>query len=195
MIDLDAVGSSPLVSPEDLARRLQRLFDVDAIKDLVGIYPVLVDTHDIDRLVDTFAIDGEFSRAGSSHRGHADLRTFYTHIMKLYTMMVHTQHQHIVQVAEDGQSAVGLTMGHSENLTATGVQINGAYRYDDQYIKVDNTWRFARRQLRYQYMSPNADMGSRLSGLDRIRLPEMAPRAAEIPEDIPSWKAFAATSP
>lgn len=190
LINIPRVGRSHTVEG-DLVHRVQELVDINAIKDLVSIYPVLADTHDLDALVETFAKDGEFSRAGAVHRGHEELRSFYGHIMNLYSMMIHTQHQHIVQLADDGCSATGLTMGHSETVTTDGVQINGAFRYDDKYVKVGDDWKFARRVLRYQYMSGHEDMATRLNGRERIKLPGMPPRVAEIPEDIPSWQSFA----
>jgi ketosteroid isomerase-like protein len=191
LINISRVGHSHPVEEGDLSRYVQELLDINAIKDLVSIYPILSDAHDLDAVVETFAEDGEFLRAGAIHRGHDELRTFYGHIMTLYSMMIHTQHQHIVQLSDDGRTARGLAMGHSETVTMDGVQINGAFRYDDEYVKVGDNWKFARRVLRYQYMSTHEDMAKRLNGSERISLPGLPRRRAEIPEDLPSWQSFA----
>lgn len=191
MIQIQSVGHSSMVEEGDLARHVQTLLDINAIKDLVSIYPILADTHDVEAVVGTFAKDGEFSRAGAVHRGHEELRTFYTHNMILYSMMIHTHHQHIVQLSDDGRTATGLAMAHAETVTADGVHINSAFRYDDKYVKVGEDWKFARRVLRYQYMSSQEGMAQRLAGNERVNLPGMPPRRAEIPEDIPSWQSFA----
>lgn len=46
---------------------------------------------------------------------------------------------------------------------------------------------FASRQQRYEYFSSHHALGSSLAGRQRVRVPGVAPRDAEIPEEMPTY--------
>ena len=70
-----------------------------------------------------------------------------------------------------------------------GQRMVAAYRYDDEYRRVEGRWLFARREMRYQYFAPTDELGRSLSGRERVRVPGADPRDAEIPEELPNYRA------
>ena len=190
--DVTQVNASPHIEAGSERLHLQRLADLHAIQQLTRVYPILVDSHDLDALIDLFAADGIFLRAGNTYSGHDELRRFFSQIVDNYTMTVHTVHQHVVDLALGAKTAVGVQMGHGE-VAVNGQRLLAAYRYDDEYRWVDGRWLFARRQMRYEYFSAHDELGQSLAGRQRVRVPGAAPRDAEIPEELPSHQASRAT--
>lgn len=187
-VDVNNVNASPEIEVGSERFHLQRLADLHAIQQLAAIYPILVDSHDLDGLVELFAEDATFSRAGVVHSGRDELRAFYDQIMSTYSLTVHTVHQHVVDLALGADTAVGVQMGHGE-VAVDGQRMLAAYRYDDEYRRVDGRWLFARRQMRYEYFTSHEELGLSLLGRQRIRVPGAAPRDAEIPEELETYRA------
>ena len=188
MLDIGNVNASPRVEAGSERQHLQRMVDLEAIRQLVAIYPILVDSHDLEHLVPLFTEDATFHRAGHVHAGREELHRFFTQIMSTYSMMLHTGHQHVVDLALGASAAVGVQIGHGE-LELAGQRVVAAYRYDDEYRCVEGRWLFARRTLRYQYFTTHDELGLSLAGRQRIRVPGAEPRDAEIPEELPSYRA------
>lgn len=187
-LDVTHVNASPEIEPGAEGLHVQRLSDLHAIRQLAAVYPILVDSHDLDALIDLFAPDGTFARAGATHSGHGELRRFFRQIVDNYSLTVHTAHQHVIDLALGAKTAVGVQMGHGE-VAVDGQRMLAAYRYDDDYRWVEGRWLFARRQMRYEYFSTHEELGQSLAGRQRIRVPGTAPRDAEIPEELPSHQA------
>lgn len=184
-LDVKTVNISSRIEAGLELQHLQRLADVHAIQQLGAIYPILVDSHDLDTLVGLFAKDGTFLRAGQVHTGRQELREFFAVIMRTYSMTVHSVHSHVVNLALGAKTATGVQMGHGE-VAINGQRCLAAYRYDDEYRWVEGRWLFARREMRYEYFSSHDALGSSLAGRQRIRVPGAVPRDAEIPEELPS---------
>ncbi|XAS74403.1 nuclear transport factor 2 family protein [Micrococcaceae bacterium Sec5.1] len=192
-LDLSNVNASPHIEVGSELGHLQRLADVHAIHQLGAIYPILVDSRDLDALVDLFSKDGTFLRAGHVYTGREELRQFFAQIMANYSMTVHSVHSHVVDLALGAKTAAGVQMGHGE-VAIAGQRCLAAYRYDDQYRWVDGRWLFARRQMRYEYFSSHEALGRSLAGRQRVRVPGIAPRDAEIPEELPGYLAARSAS-
>jgi uncharacterized protein (TIGR02246 family) len=174
--------------PEATAAALQGLVDEVAIRNLAALYAMAVDDHDIERVVECFAADGAFTRAGSTVRGRPDLRAFFVKMMDRYVTTLHTPHSHVI--AMDGaDSATGLTTGHAE-LSFQGTLMMAAYRYDDDYSRVGGRWVFQTRALKFMYVVPFQDMPSAFSGRMRIRWPESPYAEADFPESLPTWTSY-----
>jgi ketosteroid isomerase-like protein len=190
--DVTHVNASPDITAGSERLHVQRLADLHAIQQLAAVYPILVDSHDLDALIGLFAPGGIFVRAGVTHTGHAELRRFFSQIVDNYSLTVHSTHQHVVDLALGAKAAVGVQLGHGE-VAIDGRRLLAAYRYDDEYRWVEGRWLFARRQMRYQYFSAHEELGQSLAGRQRVRVPGAAPRDAEIPEELPSHQASRAT--
>jgi ketosteroid isomerase-like protein len=185
--DISRANVSPRVTPDSERGHLQRLMDLEAIRQLGAIFPIFVDSHDIPNYVATFTTDGEFHRAGLVYKGHDEIREFVSQIVALYGVMVHAVHQHAIDIDIGATVAVGVQTGSAE-VALEGVRCQAAYRYDDIYRKVDDRWLFARRIMRYQYFCSHDRLASSLNGRDRIRLPGADNRDAEIPEELPTYQ-------
>ena len=186
--DVTQVNASPDIEAGSELSHLQRLSDLHAIQQLAAVYPILIDSHDLDPLINLFTQDASLLRAGSVHTGHDELRQFFDQIMSNYSMTVHSVHQHVVDLPLGAKTAVGVQMGHGE-VAIDGRRLLAAYRYDDEYRWEEGRWLFARRHLRYQYFSGHDTVGNSLAGRQRVRVPGAAPRDAEIPEELPSHQA------
>lgn len=189
--DVNRINASPDIEEGSERAHLQRLADLHAIQQLAAAYPILVDSHDLDALVGLFTEDGIFSRAGAVHSGRAKLRDFYGQIMNVYSVTFHTAHQHVVDLELGANVAVGVQMGHGE-VAIDGNRMLAAFRYDDEYCRVDSRWLFARRNMRYTYFSSHEELGLSLTGRQRVRVPGADPRDAEIPEELNSYQAAGA---
>ena len=73
-LDVGNVNARPSVEAGSERQHLQRLVDLDAIRQLAAIYTILVDSHDLEHLVALFTEDATFHRAGHVHAGRAELR-------------------------------------------------------------------------------------------------------------------------
>lgn len=187
-LDVRNVTISPVIEPGSELSHLQRLSDLHAIGQLADAYPILVDSHDLDALVDLFTHDAQFHRAGSVYTGRDELRCFYDQIMGSYSVTVHTVHQHLIDLALGARTATGVQMGHGE-VAIDGRRMLASYRYDDEYRWEDGHWLFARRQMRYQYFASHEHLGDSLAGRQRVRVPGAESRDAEIPEELPIHRA------
>jgi uncharacterized protein (TIGR02246 family) len=172
----------------DVARAVQTLLDQQAIRDLGALYSMAVDDHDIERVLDCFAPDGSFTRAGNKVTGHQALRPFYVGMMDRYVTTLHTPHSHVVWIDGPGQAGGTLT-GHAE-LSLEGTLMMAAYRYDDRYAQLDRRWVFASRSLQFMYVVPFQEMATSFTDAKRIRWPQQAYAEADFPETFATWQSY-----
>jgi uncharacterized protein (TIGR02246 family) len=176
---------------DDLAGHLALIRDMrdrEAIRDLAALYTRAVDNYDLDTLVDLFTEDGVFDRRGTPVVGREALRETYAGAMQANRTMVHIPDSHVVELLPD-RRARGWAAGHAE-LVIDGQLVMAAFRYEDEYRCVDDRWRFARRSIRFMYAVPAEELGTGLTGDERMRWPGAAPAPADYPEDMHTWKAF-----
>lgn len=189
-MDLRQQTTTSLATSEAAARaQIRTLADQVAIRDLGALYSIAVDDHDIDTVVDCFARDGRFIRAGVSTQGHSDLRAFYATMMDRYVTTLHIPNSHTIAVDTAAGTAAGLLTGQAE-LALEGRLLLAAYRYTDDYVRIDDRWVFASRDLRFMYNVPFEQMPTSFADSRRIRLPGAPYADADFPETLPSWKAY-----
>ncbi|NNL84031.1 MAG: nuclear transport factor 2 family protein [Myxococcales bacterium] len=130
-----------------LEKRITRLEDIEAIKQLKAQYcDICDDLHNPDRIASVFAEDGiweggDFGQA----KGHEAIRELFAGFRKRFSFSQHNITNPIIEV--DGNRATGIwyIMG-PWTLAADGKEIWMAARYDDDYVKVDGSWKY--RHLR-----------------------------------------------
>lgn len=135
---------------EDLAFRVGRLEEIDAIKELRGHrFPSAGDPEtDVEAALELFAEDAEIDYVGiGKARGHAQLRAFFK--VDPVNSRFHIFVPGYIRVAEDLKSGVGRwylietakapsgKTGRNEPIWCEGV-------YDDEYVKVNGVWKFKR---------------------------------------------------
>lgn len=131
---------------------LQSLLDEAAIRNLVSLYAIARDDHDIEAVLQCFAPDGVFVSRGREIVGHDALRAWYLGNMRRNAFSHHIPHLCVVEI-ESADRASGIVTGNGEFAHPDGL-ILGAYRWYDDYVKIDGRWVFARRDHKYMYAVP-----------------------------------------
>jgi ketosteroid isomerase-like protein len=140
---------------EDLARRIQVLEDVEAIKRLKFRYADACDRgYDADTLASLFAEDaiwdgGSFGR----YVGREAIRQFFQDVSADIPFAVHYMMNPIIDVA--GDEARGAWYLFQTCTFAEGNRaIWGSARYDEQYRRIDGEWKFHRLELISSFWTP-----------------------------------------
>lgn len=172
-----------------IEERLQRLEDREAIRELVAGYCRAIDDRDLEAFVGNYTDDcvhGQRDR--SLHlEGKAALREHYAGRFLEYGVTLHTPHAHVIEF--DGpDEAHGWVSGHAE-MGLGGEGWLAAFRYLDEYRRVDGAWKFARRELSTYYYLRMADLAEGLGQtLRKHRRGELT--AADLPEGLETYRAL-----
>lgn len=146
----------------DLATRVQRLEDIEAIKNLFVFYAQgSDDQNNPDIMVPLFTEDGVFD-IGSGYgvyKGHAAIRKFLEGATEIINWSLHYLITPHVMLADDGQSAKvfaylwELAKMRNPKGELEPMLIGGTYRNDA--VKLPNgEWRFSAVRLHMDIMSP-----------------------------------------
>ncbi len=154
--------SSPDLNLESLARRVQRLEDIEAIEYLLVRYAQGSDKkNDPDIMVPLFTEDAVFDIGSGygTYVGHEAIRKFLEGAPEIINWSLHYMISPSIQVAEDGQTAdVFCYLWEIANMPNSAgelepVLIGGTYHNDA--VKLPNgEWRFKVVRLRMEIMSP-----------------------------------------
>ena len=141
-----------------------------ALRGLVDAYAQSVYARDADRFAGLFAPDGELvvfepeeAEPSISWRGPDELRE----VMKLlssYSTTFHLMANHTCEI--DGDMATGEVYCLAHHLTEEGAAGDNTLmvnRYRDRYAKLDDAWRFARRDVMRQWTEHHAAERARLA--------------------------------
>lgn len=138
----------------DLVHRLSVLDDIEAIRRLKGNYCLYVDQRDEEAWVSLFIEDAvwESDRFGT-HRGRAAIRAFFRGIPDFLSFAVHYVTNPIIEV--DGTTATGRWLLLEPcTLTEGGQAVWGAGRYEEEYVKLGDEWKFKRIKLLSSFWTP-----------------------------------------
>lgn len=176
------------MSNEDLARRLDRLESLDAIRQLAAKYALSLDMRDLDAHVGLFAPDIRVSR---EQIGRAYLKRWLDDTLRLqFTGTAHHIGGHIIEF-NDPDHAIGVV--YSKNEHETGPEwVIMQMLYWDEYQRMDGRWYFRRRLPCYWYAT---DLNKPPTGEKKMRWPGREPYAGHWHDLWPSWKAFWANPP
>jgi uncharacterized protein (TIGR02246 family) len=122
---------------------LEKLVAVQAIRDLVVSYAMAFDDHDWERLSSLWTEDAAFIVGAQSFNGRAALMAFLSSCLPDDYQGKHLNPQTLVQLADDGQSAVADTdvVWIPQNFQNTILA-----RYHDDVVKRGDRWLFRRRE-------------------------------------------------
>ncbi|MDI2030227.1 nuclear transport factor 2 family protein [Saccharopolyspora sp. TS4A08] len=137
---------------DDLLRRLSRLEALEAIRDLDARYCRALDDGDWDALVSLFTEDGQFvglSRA----TGPAELRAFFTGLADS-GLTAFWHHVTNLEITLDGEETARARSFLWQPCVQDGVAHIAAGRYVDSLRRVDGSWRYARKQVSFDYFVP-----------------------------------------
>lgn len=154
----------------DLAIRIRRIEDRQAIGDLISAYTFAMDNRDLDWAMDLFTEDGRFRSADGvmDGRGRAAMADQYRKRYASLGFNFHVTHdQHVSFVSDD--EANGMVSSHAE-VVRNGEAMVTAMRYHDVYRRcADGKWRFSDRCIHFFYYMPVADYVEALKGRGRMR--------------------------
>ncbi|MCZ6772690.1 MAG: nuclear transport factor 2 family protein [Proteobacteria bacterium] len=127
----------------ELERRLTRIEDIEAIKQLKALYcEICDDMHNPDRIDSLFAEGAIWESADfGKAEGHEAIRELFRGFQKMFSFSQHNIMNPRIEV--DGGRATGIwyIMGpwtYSENNEEKWL----ALRYDDDYVKINGEWKY-----------------------------------------------------
>jgi ketosteroid isomerase-like protein len=175
----------------DLASRIRKLEDREAIRELVGAYGYTIDNRDIDALAELFCVDGVLQSADGimNAQGRAAVVEMYKGRFAVLGPTFHFTHDHAITLDEaDANRARGVIASHAE-VTRNGETMLAAIRYHDDYRREGGRWRFARRVLNFFYYTPVAEYIDCMKSALRQRA-YGDQRPSDWPESLESWQRY-----
>jgi hypothetical protein len=139
----------------DMERRLTRLEDIEAIKQLKARYcEICDDDHNPDRITSVFAEDGIWESADfGTAKGHAAIRELFRKFQKLIAFSQHNVMNPIIEVDGNRATAEWYFLGPF-TFREHGEPRWLALQYKDDYVKVDGRWK-------YQHLRVNLRLSAR----------------------------------
>jgi ketosteroid isomerase-like protein len=156
----------------DLAARLRRMEDIEAIRTLDAVYCRLLDDGDWPGLVELFAPDGCFDGLRVV-TGRAELLAFFGGLADA-GLTAFWHHVSNLEVTVDGDTAA-VTSLLWQPCVVDGVAQVAAGRYADRLVRTAAGWRYALKQVRFAYWAPLAE------GWDQHRFALEAARSSALP--------------
>ena len=132
-----------VMDTDELARRITRLEDIEAIKQLKARYcEICDDMHNPDRIASVFAEDAiwespDFGKA----QGHQAIRDLFQGFRDMFSFSQHNIMNPIIEVDGDRATGIWYIMG-PWTYTEDGKEIWMTARYDDDYVKIDGEWKY-----------------------------------------------------
>ncbi|MBW2396983.1 MAG: nuclear transport factor 2 family protein [Deltaproteobacteria bacterium] len=143
----------------ELERRITRIEDIEAIKQLKARYcEICDDGHDPDRVTRIFAEDGAWRSGPDKAEGHAAIRELFLGFQRRISYSQHMVMNPIIEVDGTEAHAVWYFFGcftFRENNEARWL----AARYHEDYVKLDGTWKIKRLRVRGPAMNARYDEG------------------------------------
>lgn len=177
----------------DLEARVARLESREEIAELVSLYAIACDEHDIPKLESLFTEDAEFESPNGlmCARGRSAIVTMFCKVLATRGPGYHWTHDHIIRFRDGSDTAAsGLVLSHAET-SPNRTQCLAAMKYRDQYRLYDGRWRFAKRSLQFLYYVPVSEYGGVLNRRDRVTAGNSR-LSADYPETLPAWSEFEA---
>ncbi len=129
---------------EALARRIDELRDIEAIKQLKAEYcDICDDAHDPDRIVGIFTEDCVWEGEGvATARGHAELRRLFETFAQQVSFSQHNVFNPRITVTGDRAHGSWYLLGPF-TFREGNRPIWVAVRYEEDYVKIDGRWKIA----------------------------------------------------
>ena len=150
-----------------LEARVQRLEDIEAIKQLKALYCSLCDDgYDADGLAELFTEDAVWDGGALGvAKGREKIRRFFENTPKVMPFAVRMVMNPSIQV--DGDSATGrwylfqsatfkpaTPVSGGDTPVSGATALWGAARYDEEYVRVGGEWKFRSLRLTSRFWTP-----------------------------------------
>ena len=154
----------------DLDRRIRRLEDLEAIKQLKARYAALCDAnYDADGLAALFTADAVWDggQLGKSE-GREAIRQFFRGSSRRISFAIHNILSPIIEV--DGDTATGSWYLFQACTYTDGNQaVWGAATYHDRYVREGATWKFQHVRIESHFWTPFEEGWARTQFIKRRR--------------------------
>jgi hypothetical protein len=165
----------------NLEQRVSRLEDRFAINDLVVSYATLLDDAQWDRLGELFTLDAVFASVNSTTTGREAIIENFKIKHAPFSATWHDPHGIVVNLIDENH-ATGTVIGYAE-LGQKGLTLSTSIRYQDDYLREDDAWRFAKRHVLSLYSMPLSELSAgALGDQERKRWPGRSTAVAELPD-------------
>lgn len=141
----------------ELERRIMRIEDREAIKELKARYcAVCDDEHNPDLITTLFVEDGiwEGGTFGKA-QGHAAIRQLFQTFQQLISFSQHMVMNPIIEIDGNSAKASWYFLGPFTFRKQNEARWT-AIRYDDDYVKVNGTWKFKHLRASIRMHAPHA---------------------------------------
>jgi hypothetical protein len=165
----------------DMERRLDRLESGEAIRQLVSRYAVLIDSRNIDELVQLFVEDVRVTRGT---RGREAMHDLLDGVCRQFTTSIHFVGNHVIDF-DDDDHAEGIVYCKAEHEVGER-WIVMAIQYWDRYERRGGAWQFEGRKVKHWYAVDHLD---RPVGPDKTHWNPLG-TTESIPSDYESWGRF-----
>jgi SnoaL-like domain len=169
----------------DLAARIRRIEDRQAIADLAVLYGFVMDERVIDAIPRLFTDDATLrSQDGVfGATGIAEIVRTYQGRFDALGPTNHFTHGHVIRFDEsDPDRASGLLASHAE-VVRNGKAMWVALRYKDTFRRTEQGWRFSDRLMSYMYYIDVNEYAAALGDTLRVRA-YAEPGPADWPETL-----------
>lgn len=143
---------------EDLETRIRRIEDFQEIKNLQAKYSFLIDTSQIDDLVELFASEfvwevGFEKTAKVSTK--SDLFDLLKKADKGNSMMIHQPITPYIELDGDNAKGTWYLFGMVTSVTSQGEDAKWVQgKYNNTYIREDGEWKISCLNFRYNFLTP-----------------------------------------
>ena len=140
----------------EIERRLTRVEDIEAIKQLKARYcEICDDAHNPDRITSVFAEDGIWESADFGlAKGHAEIRNLFQKFQKLIEFSQHNVMNPIIEV--NGDRATGEWYFIGPFTFREGNQARWlALQYKDDYVKRNGRWKYQHLRVNLRLSAPH----------------------------------------
>jgi hypothetical protein len=155
---------------EEMAKRLQVVEDIQQIDKLEKVYGYYLDNGQNKKILDLFSDNAESIEI--SDRGvfkeKKGIRDFFLRYIKAGDdgdlkeippgrMLIHMQHQGVIDVAPDGRTAKGrwyLLMIQAWPVEGRERSVLGHGVYENEFVKEDGVWKFQKMFMSLNFRSP-----------------------------------------
>ena len=145
---------------KDLAARITRIEDIEAIKQLKALYcEICDDDHNPDRIVSIFTTDGIWEGRGiGTANGHAEIRALFENFQKMISFSQHMTMNPRIEINGDTATGTWYFFGpftFYENNQAKWQ----ATRYHEDYAKENVEWKIKHLKIRGPGMNADYEKG------------------------------------
>lgn len=143
---------------DSLDARIRKLEDVHDITNLQAKYSYLVDSSQVDALIDLFAETFAWSvgfEDMTTFTSKPKLSRFLKKADELTPMMVHQPITPYIEVTGDEAKGTWYLVGMVTSDTPQGPKprwVQG--RYDNEYVRIDGCWKLSRLYFKYNFLTP-----------------------------------------